>query len=427
MRRRLTAALCCMVMAAFPAGAEPISLADAVRRALLVSPDIESAEAGVQEANANLDQARGERGISIGAQAQLGVAETDFTTASISQVPRQVALQAELPLYTSGRLAASEEAARQGLQSAGHLRSGTGQSVSLETLEAYTALWLAGQAVSISQDEVEALRLRGEEAQRRLEQGLATRTDTALADSRLASASAKLAGEKAGLAAAELRFERLTGLAGAAPLDPATVAFALPPSLEQATSTALSNNPALAAARAQADAARAQEARTRGAFGPEVSLKARASTGEDIYFFFEDQISDIGAFVTVEVPLFTNGVRPAAIDRAGAGRRAAEAAARKQEQALRENVGALWYRVLAQEQTLVASRRAEQAAGLAVEGARREHALDLRTLADLLDAENEYSRAAISHRIAEVDLLLAQARLLTLMSTLQAQILEAGQ
>ena len=54
-------------------------------------------------------------------------------------------------------------------------------------------------------------------------------------------------------------------------------------------------------------------------------------------------------------------------------------------------------------------------------------AAEIEEAGDLLDAENEYSRAAISHRIAEVDLLLAQARLLTLMSTLQAQILEAGQ
>ncbi|WP_300393396.1 TolC family protein [Henriciella sp.] len=424
MMRVLTLSLAALLLSAPYSVAEPVSLADAVRQAIATSPDIESAEASLDSAAADLDQARGQRGISVGAQAQLGVSETDFTTGSISQVPRQVGLQAELPLYTSGSLASAESAARHGIRSAEETIAGTKESVALNTVEAYTRLWLALQALDVTENEVETLQLRNDETASRLDQGLATRTDTALAASRLASARARLASREADLAAARSRFERLTGLDEATPLNPETVDLTLPPTQAEALAMARQNNPGLAAARAQLEAARSRENQVRGEFGPKVSLKARASTGEDVYFFFEDQITDAGAFVSVEVPLFTNGVKPAAINKAGAGRRAAAAALRSRQLELDDTVRALWYRVIAQRQALEAASSAETAAEIATDGARREQDLGLRTLVDMLDAEDDYRRAAIARRSAEADLLVAKARLLAMLSGLESQLVE---
>ena len=414
---RPTAFLTAVSVLALPAAADPVSLPDAVRQALTVSPGIETAEAGLDAAQAGLAQAKGQRGVTVGAQAQLGASATDFTTGSVNQYPRQVALQAELPLYASGSLASAESAARFGLDSARQMKLGTEESITLQTVQAYANLWLSAEAVAVRKAEVETLRLREEETRANAEEGLATRTDTALAASRLASARARLAGEEAQYEAAKLRFERLTGQPDATPLDIEAISLDLPETRASSLSIAQQNNTGLAAARAS---------QVRGEFGPKVSLRARASAGEDVYFFFEDPISDIGAFVTVEVPLFTNGVKPAAIDQASAGRRIADATLRDRQMELNESVQAVWFRIIAAEQSLEAAIAAEEAAAIAAEGARREHDLGLRTLTDLLDAEDEYSRAAIAHRAAAADLLVTRANLLALMSGLKDQLLQNG-
>ncbi|RIJ32664.1 TolC family protein [Henriciella mobilis] len=423
---RPTAFLTAVSVLALPAAADPVSLPDAVRQALTVSPGIETAEAGLDAAQAGLAQAKGQRGVTVGAQAQLGASATDFTTGSVNQYPRQVALQAELPLYASGSLASAESAARFGLDSARQMKLGTEESITLQTVQAYANLWLSAEAVAVRKAEVETLRLREEETRANAEEGLATRTDTALAASRLASARARLAGEEAQYEAAKLRFERLTGQPDATPLDIEAISLDLPETRASSLSIAQQNNTGLAAARAALSAARSRESQVRGEFGPKVSLRARASAGEDVYFFFEDPISDIGAFVTVEVPLFTNGVKPAAIDQASAGRRIADATLRDRQMELNESVQAVWFRIIAAEQSLEAAIAAEEAAAIAAEGARREHDLGLRTLTDLLDAEDEYSRAAIAHRAAAADLLVTRASLLALMSGLKDQLLQNG-
>ena len=56
-----------------------------------------------------------------------------------------------------------------------------------------------------------------------------------------------------------------------------------------------------------------------------------------------------------------------------------------------------------------------------IEGARREYALDLRTLADLLYAENDYIHAAISYRTTEADLLLTKTPAAPLLIAVKAR------
>ena len=55
MRPGLTSALA-LLLAALPAAADPISLSDAVRLALDVSPDLEGAEAGVEAAGGRISE-----------------------------------------------------------------------------------------------------------------------------------------------------------------------------------------------------------------------------------------------------------------------------------------------------------------------------------------------------------------------------------
>ena len=203
---------------------------------------------------------------------------------------------------------------------------------------------------------------------------------------------------------------------------PAALDAVLPASADMALQRVLDDNPDLAAARSAGLSAEQRLREARASFGPKVSLRARATHGEEMYFFFEDPISDVGAFVKVEIPLFTSGMRSASTRQALAGQRAAEAGVRLAELQLEEAVNGLWGDIEARRLALNAASRAETAAELAAEGAQREYEAGIRTLVDALDAENAFRSAQIARYSAEVQLQIAQARLLSLSSDLEGSI-----
>lgn len=402
------------------ATAEPVRLDQAVKSALAFDPSIARAEAHLEREESSVDAARAKRGVTAGIQAQLGVLDTDFTVDHITQVPRQVGLYAELPIYQSGALGASVEAARRDATASKSALQGAHEATTLATVEAFAQLWLAERVTEVGVLRVETFRLRKEETAARLAQGTVTRTDTAMTEARLATAEADQAGNEAQLTAAQARLSHLTGIIHPEPLSPFATPLLVPESMDTALDLAMSANPQIAAAQAQRAAADFRLKEARGQFGPKVSLKARATTGEDVYFFFEDSISDVGAFLTVDIPLFTNGQKAASARGARANRSAAAADLLEAELQIRESVSGLWGDLLARRQALTAAERAETAASLAAEGAQKEYEAGLRNLVDSLDSENAYRDAQIERYRQETFLLIIQARLLSMTSQLEA-------
>lgn len=422
MTHRFLSSLSLAAFLASPALAEPVTLTEAVARALDYDPAIERAEAGVDQSLAGLDAARAERGLQAGVQAEIGALETDFTTDQTSQIPRSVGLQADWTVYSSGAIGAAIEASRHQYRAAELQLLGARERTVLNTFEAYAQTWLAERVVEVGEASVETFRIRLDETNARFTQGQVTRTDVALTEARLASAEAQQEAAMAGLAAIRARLSRLTGVSDASPLSPAQLDDALPVNEDLALQTVLAENPDLAAARSAGLSAEERLREARGRFGPKVTVRARATHGEDMFFFFEDPISDVGAFVKVEVPLFTSGLKSASERQALAGQRAAAAGVRQAELQLEEAVNGLWGDIEARRLALNAARRAESAAELAAEGAQREYEAGIRTLVDALDAENAFRSSQIARYSAEVQLQIAQARLLSLSSDLEAAI-----
>jgi outer membrane protein len=405
------------------ASAKPISLRDAVQEALAFDPAIERAEAGVEQGQSALDFARAKGGPTLGAHGQLGLLETDFTADRITQVPRQIGLRAQWSIYQSGAQTAAVEASRHEAVASENALLGTREATVLSTVEAYAQLWLAVRALEVSTARVETFRLRMRETEALERQGVATRTDIALAESRLASAEAAKAGGTATLSAAKARMSRLTGLSDPQPMSPFSRPLPLPGNYDEALRRAYSSNFDLAAAQSSRDAASYRVREARGRYGPKVSLNARATTGEDIYFFFEDPITDVGATVTVDVPLFTNGQKSAKARGARAGFSQAEAQVRWVKLEIQESVSGLWNDLTARREALSAAQRAEAAAATAAEGAQKEYEAGLRTLVESLDAEDAFRTAQVERFRQQTLVLLVEARLLSLSSDLGAALL----
>lgn len=406
--------------------AEPVGLEDAVRLALGSAPAIERAEAGRDGAQAGVDAVRARSGPQLGLRGEVGALQTDFTSDQIGQVPRSIGLQGEWTIYTSGANAAAERSALAMTGAADSRLSGTRERIVLETYEAYAQTWLAERVANVAEQRRETLRVRFDETVARFEQGQITRTDVALTEARFASADARLQTARASLAAARARLTRLTGLSDPAPDEVPSLAAAIALDHADVLARVLERNPELKSAERARDAANARIAQARGRLGPRVTVRARATHAEDAYFFFEDPISDVGAFVTVDVPLYTSGLRSANEREAYSNWAAADASVREIRQNLEEAVAALWADLEARRLSLRAAMRAEAAARLAAEGAQREYEAGLRTLVDSLDAETGYRDAQIARSSAEVDLRLAETRLLSLSGDLEASLLGEG-
>lgn len=410
------------LLASLSAQAEQLSLQDAVGLALRNDPAISQAEAILDQRDAGVALAQSERNVKLGAHAQLGALETDFTASKITQTPRQVGLQAEWPIFQSGAMDASIRASRQLLQASQDHLNGTREATILATVEAYTNVWLAERVVEVGASTVETFALRLQETQARVEQGLTTRTDAALTEARLANAEARQASNVANFTAARARLTYLTAAKTPTPPRDFTLVLAAPTDKASFIENARRFNPNVQAARSALQAAtyRKQEARRR--FGPKVSLTARATTGEDLYFFFEDPISDIGAFVTFEMPLFTGGQKASSEKQASAGLEQALAQVRQAEMQIEEAAHGLWGQREAAIKALSAATRAERAAELAAEGAHIEYEAGIRTLVDALDAENAFRDAQVNRYMAETRLLVAQASLLALTAELESAL-----
>lgn len=422
MKRTASSLLAAPLLAALSASAEPVTLEGAIDLALINAPTLESARARLDAAEAGVDIARSEAGPRLGLRGEVGALETDFTTDRISQIPRSVGLQGEWTVYASGALDASQAASEFLRGSSQAQLLGAREQTVLDAIEAYALTWLALETLRVAEERVTTFRVRFEETTARFQQGQLTRTDVALTEARLASSEAELEAARASLAAAQARLRRLTGLEQPEPESRPDIAPLSLISYDSALVRVMERNPSLAAANLAVDASSARLDETRGRFGPKVSLRARASYGEDVFFFFEDPIADLGAFVTVEVPLYTNGQRAASERQARSNRTSAEADARLARLQLEEAVASLWFNIEARRSALRAARRAEQAAALAAEGTSREFDAGIRTLIDSLDAETAYQDARVATARAEVSLLLAKAQLLSLSADLEAAI-----
>ena len=411
-------------VASLPALAEPVDLAGAVARALDVSPVLAEAEAGQAQARAALDAIHASRGFQIGAQASIGVQETDFSTGTASQTPRIVGIEGRMPLYTSGALPARIAAAGHSLEASGLRLASAREQVAFAAVDAYTAVWLAGRDVAVVGRRAETLAQRLAEARRGQDLGVLTQTDVSLTEAREAGAQAELAAAVATLTAAKARLSALTGLVDPEPSTIPELSGAPAADVEAFVALALSASPDVSAAGAGVRAADARGAETSARFGPQVTITARASYAEEPFFFFNETVSDIGAFVRVEAPLFTNGLRSAQEDEARAGRSAARAAERSVRLSLEETVRSLWAEREGQLRALAAARRAEAAAEIAAEGAAREADAGLRTSLDALEAADELRDASLSRTRAEARLVLTEARLHALSGGLADTILQ---
>lgn len=264
------------------------------------------------------------------------------------------------------------------------------QQILLRAVAAYMNVLLQGENVTLR---INNVRVLGEElraAQDRFEVGEVTRTDVALAESRLAASRSSLAAARGLLVNAKADYTNAVGHApGALAGQPTLPQRAA--SIASAQALAMRNHPLVLSAQHRVAASELGVLQATKGLGPNASLTA--SVGMTEQWGNRDYNYDANAALVLRQPLYRGGALSARLRRVMAVRDADRANLLTVQRDVAQLVNNAFVRLEVARASLVASNERVRAATVAFNGIREEATLGARTTLDVLTAEQELLNA----------------------------------
>ncbi len=328
-------------------------------------------------------------------------------------------LQLTQLLYDGGASRLNKLAAQETVLATRQALLSVEQSVLLRAVQAYVDVLQAQENVRLRRNN---LRLLGEElkaARDRFDVGEVTRTDVALAESRVAGARANLTNAEGVLLTAKATYREVVGrdpgvIAGQPPL-PRTVA-----SLQSAQAVAIRNHPDLLSQQHVVKARDYQVAAATADMGPRVSLQAQVGVSDDTHGSNSSgNSSSIG--VTLGQELYAGGRNSAVRRRAIANADAQRGLLINTQRVVQQSVSAAYYNVETARVSLISSAERVRASKVAFDGIREEATLGARTTLDVLQAEQDYLDAQTEQVNARANQAIAAYQLVQAQGLLTAE------
>ncbi len=427
--RMLAAAL--FGSAAFYAGnASALSLKEAMAVALESNPEIGQAVENREAIEFELRQARGLYLPSVDLEASVGVRRLDNPSRRGVGIeddplyPSEVGLSVTQKLFDGGGRRAELERQAARVDSASFRVLERSETIALQVVREYLEYLLQIQIVNESRANLGFHQSMLGDISSLISGGALTEADRQQAQERALSAKARLKEAEEELEAAKIRFYKLVGKPLTNPVMPASVASALPRSLDAAIGIARANNPRIKVANADIDVADAQVDAARSKMFPEITAEGRARTGYDIDGA-DGRTHDLQARVVARWNLYRGGIDVAneqeQIRRASEQRLVLHQAYREVEEAVRIS----WDR--RQRQIDLSSTLRDQAATNArlVSSYREQLVVGQRSLLDVLGAQNTRYSVNVLSKTAQYAALFAEYRILaatgTLLNTMHLQ------
>ena len=307
-----------------------VTLDEAVRLAEARDPAVIAAEASVTTARAGQLQARGAWLPSLGLSSFYGNSSNerfDQATGQLVSESYTARMETGLTLFAGGRRLAALRAAGAELDAAGAIEVARRFEAGQAAKVAYFAAAAAADLRGVTAQRLERARQQLGFAETRYEVGTATTSDLLRAEIEVANAELAAYESESGLRAAGLELGRAIGLPEE--VHPADVTLpAAPPDLApvgELVERAADASPAVVAAEAMAASGRAQRLASYTPFLPTLQLNG----GYDWFSYeFPPSERSWSLRLTASLPVFNNFQREAAVMRASAVERAAEARAR---------------------------------------------------------------------------------------------------
>ncbi|CCD85087.1 Outer membrane efflux protein BepC [Bradyrhizobium sp. ORS 285] len=423
------AAAAVLVMAC--AGPMP-ALADTIEAALVRAyqnnPQLNAQRAFVRATDEGVPQALSGYRPNVKLQATGGVSYTDLQTAPGApaahglQRPRSVTLMANQTLYNGQQTAngvrkaeASVSGEREGLRV-------LEQNVLLSAATIYMDYLRDAAIVEVQRSNTRVLEQTLKQTRDRFNVGEVTRTDVAQSEAQLAAGRTQQLTAEANLTATRSNFRRIIGsepvnLTPGSPVD-----RYLPPTLQQAVETALTESPAVTSAMYGIDIQFLTLKINEGALLPTVTLQASASES------YETSVQSYKAFnaaatATLTVPIYQGGGEYALIRQSKetlAQRRLTLEQTRDQA---RSDVVSAWGKLLAGKAQVQSAQAQVSASEIALNGVREEAKAGQRTTLDVLNAQQALVNARVSLVTAQHDRVVASYSVLQTVGRLSPQVL----
>ena len=297
------------------------------------------------------------------------------------------------------------------------------QQILLRAVAAYMNVLLQGENVSLR---INNVRVLGEElraAQDRFDVGEVTRTDVALAESRLAASRSSLADARGGLANARAEYTNAVGHA------PGTLAGqpALPApsaSAQAAEVMARRLHPAVLAAQHSVAAAELTVLQASKSLGPTARIVAQVGVSDSLR---DESFTDsASATLRLTQPLYAGGTIASGLRRAKAARDGQRSNLLNVQRNVVQDANDAYVRLQVSRASLVATNERVRAAGVAFDGIREEATLGARTTLDVLTAEQELLNAQTARISDQAELSIASFELLARQGLLTAERLHLG-
>jgi TolC family type I secretion outer membrane protein len=289
------------------------------------------------------------------------------------------------------------------------------QQVFYNVVVAYTGLVEARSVLQLNQNNVDVLTQQRDATQVRFDVGELTRTDVSQAEARLANAKASEQQALGDVSIANANFMRAVGYSAPENAAMPTVPHDLPQTLDEALKEARDASPVIAAAKHR-EKAFASDVNIRvGGILPDVNLQGVMSRNEG---GFSNKYNSDTLTLNVTVPLYQGGAEWARLREARNLEAQAKYASLDTLLAVEQDTNSAWQNYVTAESVIVSTEAAAKASELALEGVRNEQEFGVRTVLDVLDAEQEYMntkvnlvRATRTHKIQAYRLLASVGKL----------------
>jgi outer membrane protein len=428
------------VLSVYPAWAQtsaisasPSASMDALARTVVeTNSDIVTQRQQVKIAEARLAAAKAGFLPTIEANGLVQKREIDVKnggTGDAKFIAGQASVEARLRVYDGNRNVNAVQVAKAELASAQAILDASISDTLLELLTSAADVHLDRKVRHYTQLQSDAIGEQLGATTRRLEFGESTRTDENLAKARLATSQAGILAATEELNVSGYRFRAVSGQS-ATIVPPLPALAALPASLMQAQSLAVLASPRLRAAQRNADAGRTGVYFAAGALMPHLDAVGGYEylTGGVANLFsgrLPDDRSAVYGGIELRVPVF----QPrdyAEIRRARAVRDQRLAQTDTAARTLTGEVATAWTRWQSAKGTILAAEAAVAAIEQAAEGIKKESIGGNRTLAEVLDAQNELLSARVALERAVRNEFVARAGLLAATQGLRPESILEG-
>lgn len=370
-----------------------LTLNQAMVKVVETNPQIQANKQNTRAAQALVRQARGDFLPTVDLNASLGESRNKVGSASSNgSTPRVLGATARQPLFTGGRNIAAYKARQLQFHAAQATEIANTQTVLLALVNAYTAVLRDKEILTLNEGQVALLAEQLKQAQARFEAGEATITDVKQAEARLAEAEAGKTRANGNLSVTWATLQQILGS------KPSKVSWpplpkSLPQNLAEAKQTAQKSHPSILAAQSLWEAAKEGVAVARSTFYPTVAATANVSDTRD---GSGGDVESQTLALELNMPLFRGFKTHAEVSEAKSNRTEAQFNLETSQRDVEQNVVTSFMQYLTSQQTEKSFQKSVEANELAAQGVRAEQAEGLRTVLDVLNAEQELLQAQVN-------------------------------